>query len=48
MIVEAELNKTKRRIIRQTARRCVVEYAPYIMTISRTPKSKNNDNNNNE
>lgn len=37
MTTDAALNQTNRRKIRETARRLVVEYAPYIMRMSRTP-----------
>lgn len=37
MKTEADVNHRKRRNIREIARRLVVEYAPYIITISRTP-----------
>lgn len=35
---DAILNHRKRRKMRETASRRVVEYAPYIMTMSKTPK----------
>ena len=38
MKTEARLNQRKRKKIRETAKRLVVEYAPYIMKMSRTPK----------
>ena len=38
MKTEATLNHRKRRKIRETAKRRVVEYAPYIMRMSKTPK----------
>lgn len=37
MTTDAVLNQRNRRKIRETARRRVVEYAPYIMRMSRTP-----------
>lgn len=41
MKTEAKLNQRKRKNIRETAKRIVVEYAPYIMKISRIPKKEN-------
>lgn len=43
MKTEAILNQRKRRKILEMAMRCVVEYAPYIMIISKTPKLANNN-----
>jgi len=37
---EARLNQRKRKKILEMAKRLVVEYAPYIMKMSRTPKKE--------
>lgn len=43
MTTEAVVNQMKRRKIRVTAKRRDVEYAPYIITTSRTPVLQSNE-----